>query len=100
MFPIFKDLVTIALKSSVRSEFCKYQEKIDDLQQFAEKLKSENETLRQYVDQDVLLRFQQQRQKLQQQPLLPEQVRLKANLESQPCFDFGNNIVLRGQRNS
>ena len=61
-----KDLVTTALKSSIRNEFDKYQDKIEHLEEFAAKLKSENETLRQHVDQQVLDQFKQQQQKQQQ----------------------------------
>ncbi len=55
------------LKNTVRNECGRYQAKIDQLQELAEKLKFENETLRQHVDEDLLQQFQQQQQKQQQQ---------------------------------
>jgi len=58
--------VKYLLKNTVRSECGRYQAKIDQLQELAGKLKSENETLRQHVDEDLLQQFQQQQQQQHQ----------------------------------
>ncbi len=47
------------LKTTVRSEFCKYQNKIVRLEEIAEQLQHENKLLRNYVDSEVISQLEQ-----------------------------------------
>jgi len=52
-------MVKTILKTTVRSEFCKYQDKIVRLEEIAEQLQHENKLLRNYVDNEVIMQLEQ-----------------------------------------
>lgn len=53
------DMMKTILKTTVRSEFCKYQNKIVRLEEIAEQLQHENKLLRNYVDSEVISQLEQ-----------------------------------------